>query len=179
MDQEFDCAVVYYIKQLSPSDAASSKQIKLPKTEARRFCGDLRHKQRSMVTVLDHRQVSWEFLCTCYGCQYALSRVAVFCNSYQLRAGQYLLFYRDKMQRLRIAVTGSLPAKLQQQLAASRSSSSAQKRQYSQMMLPLAPSPSPATTAASYSPREGSAPAGAAATAEAISTQQRQQQQQE
>lgn len=52
MDQEFDCAVVYYIKQLSPSDAASSKQIKLPKTEARRFCGDLRHKQRSMV-------VSW------------------------------------------------------------------------------------------------------------------------
>jgi hypothetical protein len=26
-------------------------------------------------TVLDHRLVSWEFLCTCYGCQYALSRV--------------------------------------------------------------------------------------------------------
>jgi hypothetical protein len=26
-------------------------------------------------TVLDHRHVSWEFLCTCYGCQYALSRV--------------------------------------------------------------------------------------------------------
>ncbi|WIA20186.1 hypothetical protein OEZ85_006034 [Tetradesmus obliquus] len=151
MDQEFDCAVVYYIKQLSPSDAASSKQIKLPKTEARRFCGDLRHKQRSMVTVLDHRQVSWEFLCTCYGCQYALSRVAVFCNSYQLRAGQYLLFYKDNMQRLRIAVTGSLPAKLQQQLAASRSSGSAQKRQYSQMMLPPAAVPEMAA-AAPYSP---------------------------
>jgi hypothetical protein len=26
-------------------------------------------------TVLDHQQVFWEFLCTCYGCQYALSRV--------------------------------------------------------------------------------------------------------
>jgi hypothetical protein len=49
MDQDLDCTVVYYVKQLSPSDAASSKQIKLPKTEARRFCGDLRHKQRSMV----------------------------------------------------------------------------------------------------------------------------------
>jgi hypothetical protein len=49
MDQDLDCTVVYYIKQLSPSDAASSKQIKLPKTEARRFCGELRHKQRCMV----------------------------------------------------------------------------------------------------------------------------------
>jgi hypothetical protein len=49
MEQDSDCTAVYYIKQLSPSDAASSKQIKLPKTEARRFCGDLRHKQRSMV----------------------------------------------------------------------------------------------------------------------------------
>ena len=26
-------------------------------------------------TVIDHHQVLWEFLCTCYGCQYALSRV--------------------------------------------------------------------------------------------------------
>lgn len=43
------CTIVYYIKQLSPSDAACSKQIKLPKTEARRFVGDLRHKQRSLV----------------------------------------------------------------------------------------------------------------------------------
>lgn len=43
------CTVVYYIKQLSPSDAACSKQIKLPKTEARSFVGDLRHKQRSLV----------------------------------------------------------------------------------------------------------------------------------
>lgn len=25
--------------------------------------------------VVDHMLVCWEFLCTCYGCQYALSRV--------------------------------------------------------------------------------------------------------
>jgi hypothetical protein len=25
--------------------------------------------------VLDHMKVCWKFLCTCYGCQYALSRV--------------------------------------------------------------------------------------------------------
>lgn len=38
-----------YVKQLSPSDAACSKQIKLPKAEARRLLGELRHKQRALV----------------------------------------------------------------------------------------------------------------------------------
>jgi hypothetical protein len=44
-----DCQYVYYVKQLSASDAASSKQIKLPKTEAKRFAGDLRHKQAAPI----------------------------------------------------------------------------------------------------------------------------------
>lgn len=169
-----DLLQLLYVKQLSPSDAASSKQIKLPKNEVKGFLGDLRHKQRCMVVsgstmltaaysaywtahdsrscvyesseqtdsssaplslawqrlvqrlhhvctlqqrpptikwamptsrpfennkksdaarytrtacafllaavavvqvVLDHRLACWEFLCTCYGCQYALSRV--------------------------------------------------------------------------------------------------------
>ena len=26
-------------------------------------------------SVIDHNETHWEFLCTCYGCQYALSRV--------------------------------------------------------------------------------------------------------
>jgi hypothetical protein len=45
MGPDQDCQLVYYVKQLSPSDAACSKQIKLPKTEAKRFVGELRHKQ--------------------------------------------------------------------------------------------------------------------------------------
>ena len=45
MCPEQDCQLVYYVKQLSPSDAACSKQIKLPKAEAKRFVGELRHKQ--------------------------------------------------------------------------------------------------------------------------------------
>jgi hypothetical protein len=44
-----DLLQLLYVKQLSPSDAASSKQIKLPKNEVKGFLGDLRHKQRSMV----------------------------------------------------------------------------------------------------------------------------------
>lgn len=44
-----DLLQLLYVKQLSPSDAASSKQIKLPKNEVKAFLGDLRHKQRCMV----------------------------------------------------------------------------------------------------------------------------------
>lgn len=44
-----DLLHLLYVKQLSPSDAASSKQIKLPKNEVKGFLGDLRHKQRCMV----------------------------------------------------------------------------------------------------------------------------------
>lgn len=44
-----DMVQLLYVKQLSPSDAASSKQIKLPKNEVKAFLGDLRHKQRCMV----------------------------------------------------------------------------------------------------------------------------------
>lgn len=44
-----DLLQLLYVKQLSPSDAASSKQIKLPKNEVKGFLGDLRHKQRCMV----------------------------------------------------------------------------------------------------------------------------------
>jgi hypothetical protein len=95
-----DCAHVYYVKQLSPSDAACSKQIKLPKTEARKFVGDLRHKQSTVVTFVDPLGEAWEFLCTCYGCQYALSRVGNFCNAFRLKAGQFMLFYADARGRL-------------------------------------------------------------------------------
>ena len=95
-----DCAHVYYVKQLSPSDAACSKQIKLPKTEARKFVGDLRHKQSTIVTFIDPLGEAWEFLCTCYGCQYALSRVGTFCTAFRLKAGQYMLFYADAGGRL-------------------------------------------------------------------------------
>jgi hypothetical protein len=48
-EQSAGIVTLYYIKQLSPSDAACSKQIKLPRTQARRFVGDLRHKQRAAV----------------------------------------------------------------------------------------------------------------------------------
>lgn len=44
-----DLLQLLYVKQLSPSDAASSKQIKLPKNEVKGFLGDLQHKQRCMV----------------------------------------------------------------------------------------------------------------------------------
>lgn len=52
------CTVLYYIKQLSPSDAACSKQIKLPKTEGRRFVGDLRHKQRSLLVSSSQQHIT-------------------------------------------------------------------------------------------------------------------------
>jgi hypothetical protein len=47
-----DLFKVLCVKQLSASDAANSKQIKLPKSDARKFVGELRHKQSSSV-------VSW------------------------------------------------------------------------------------------------------------------------
>lgn len=42
-------AACCYVKQLSQSDAACSKQVKLPKAEARRLLGELRHKQKALV----------------------------------------------------------------------------------------------------------------------------------
>lgn len=57
-----DCQFVYYVKQLSPSDAACSKQIKLPKTEAKRFCGELRHKQSVAVVSMPP---PWPACCAC------------------------------------------------------------------------------------------------------------------
>jgi hypothetical protein len=51
-----DLLQLLYVKQLSPSDAASSKQIKLPKNEVKGFLGDLRHKQRCMVVSAKDRQ---------------------------------------------------------------------------------------------------------------------------
>jgi hypothetical protein len=44
-----DLFKVLCVKQLSASDAANSKQIKLPKSDARKFVGELRHKQSSSV----------------------------------------------------------------------------------------------------------------------------------
>ena len=44
-----DLSKVLCVKQLSASDAANSKQIKLPKSDARKFVGELRHKQSSSV----------------------------------------------------------------------------------------------------------------------------------
>ncbi len=49
LHQLADAQIIFFVKQLSPSDAACSKQIKLPKPEAKRFIGELRHKQSTIV----------------------------------------------------------------------------------------------------------------------------------
>ncbi|GLI68500.1 hypothetical protein VaNZ11_012943 [Volvox africanus] len=108
------------VKKLTINDGFTNKSVKLPRAEARFFMGELRNRQAIPLVLLDEDGSCWEFVCTCSGAQYSLSRIGAFCEAHGARPGCYFIFYADHEHIVRLAVRHQLPEDVQAALAAAR-----------------------------------------------------------
>jgi len=86
---------VCYVKRLTLSDACTSKQIKLPRAAAETFLRMMQDRESISLNLQDEENRVWNFTCTRYNVQYALSKIGPFAIAHNVQPDDHLIFYTD------------------------------------------------------------------------------------
>jgi hypothetical protein len=87
---------VCYVKRLTLSDACTSKQIKLPRAAAETFLRTMQDRESISLNLQDEENRLWNFTCTRYNVQYALSKIGPFAMAHNVQPDDHLIFFTDE-----------------------------------------------------------------------------------